>query len=184
VPTRCCHESSRWSRKLNAADSDQRLATRFAGYFVPAVLVAAVVAFIAGDLGTGACGAYALIAAVSVLIIACRARWTCNAMSIGVAVGKGASAGVLVKSAEHSNAWKKWTCWSSTDGTLTEGRPKVTAVVAAGDTSEAEILQFAASLERPSEHPLAAAIIAAAKERGMTFLNHEFRFGHRQRRYR
>jgi Cu+-exporting ATPase len=89
-------------------------------------------------------------------------------MSIGVAVGKGASAGVLVKSAEALERMEEVDVLVvDKTGTLTEGRPKVTAMVAAGDTSEAEMLRFAASLERPSEHPLAAAIIAAAKERGI-----------------
>jgi Cu+-exporting ATPase len=148
----------------------QRLADTVAGYFVPAVLVAAVIAFIAWAIwGPAPALAFALIAAVSVLIIACPcALGLATPMSIGVAVGKGASAGVLVKSAEALERMEEVDVLVvDKTGTLTEGRPKVTAMVAAGDTSEAEMLRFAASLERPSEHPLAAAIIAAAKERGI-----------------
>jgi Cu+-exporting ATPase len=113
--------------------------------------------------------AYGLIAAVSVVIIACPcALGLATPMSIGVAVGKGAGAGVLIKSAEALERMEKVNVLVvDKTGTLTEGRPKVTAVVQAGTMPEADILQLAASLERSSEHPLAAAIVAAARERGI-----------------
>ncbi|HVA26890.1 MAG TPA: heavy metal translocating P-type ATPase [Candidatus Baltobacteraceae bacterium] len=148
----------------------QRIADVVAGYFVPAVLLAAIVAFIAWALwGPAPALAYALIAAVSVLIIACPcALGLATPMSIGVAVGKGASAGVLIKSAEALERMEKVSVLLvDKTGTLTEGRPKVTAVVPAGDMTESDILRFAASLERRSEHPLAAAVLAAAKERSI-----------------
>jgi P-type Cu+ transporter len=148
----------------------QRLADTVAGYFVPAVLVAAAVAFAAWAIwGPAPALAYALIAAVSVVIIACPcALGLATPMSIGVAVGKGATAGVLIKSAEALERLEKVKVLViDKTGTLTEGRPKVTAVVPVSDVPEADILRFAASLERLSEHPLAAAIVAAAKERGI-----------------
>ena len=148
----------------------QRLADTVAGYFVPAVLVAAAVAFVAWAIwGPAPAFAYALIAAVSVLIIACPcALGLATPMSIGVAVGKGATAGVLIKSAEALERLEKVNVLVvDKTGTLTKGHPKVTAVVPLGEHSEPDILRFAASLERLSEHPLAAAIVAAAKERGI-----------------
>ncbi|HVA27624.1 MAG TPA: copper-translocating P-type ATPase, partial [Candidatus Baltobacteraceae bacterium] len=148
----------------------QGVADIVAAYFVQAVLLAAVVAFVAWALwGPAPALAYALIAAVSVLIIAgpC-ALGLATPMSIGVAVGKGAGAGVLIKSAEALQRMEKVNVLVvDKTGTLTEGRPKVTAVVPTADMSETEMLRFAASLERLSEHPLAAAIVAAAKERGI-----------------
>jgi P-type Cu+ transporter len=112
---------------------------------------------------------YALIAAVSVVIIACPyALGLATPMSIGVAIGKGAGAGVLIKSAEALERMEKVnTLVVDKTGTLTEGKPQVTAVVPAGGLSEAETLPLAASLERSSEHPLAAAIVMAAKDRGL-----------------
>ena len=112
---------------------------------------------------------YALIAAVSVVIIACPcALGLATPMSIGVAIGKGAGAGVLIKSAEALERMEKVnTLVVDKTGTLTEGKPRVTAIVAAAGLVEAEILPLAASLEKSSEHPLAAAIVMAAKDRGM-----------------
>ena len=148
----------------------QRIADTVAGYFVPGVILAAVIAFVAWAIwGPAPALAYALIMAVSVLIIACPcALGLATPMSISVAVGKGAGAGVLIKSAEALERMEKVNVLVvDKTGTLTEGRPKVTAVVPASGMSETEILRFAASLERLSEHPLAAAIVAAAKERGI-----------------
>src|ERR1019366_2578587 len=149
----------------------QRMADTVAGYFVPGVLAAAVAAFAAWTIwGPAPSLTYALIAAVSVVIIACPcALGLATPMSIGVAVGKGAGAGVLIKSAEALERMEKVNVLViDKTGTLTEGRPKVTAIVAAGDRPEADILRMAASLERLSEHPLASAIVAAAREREIT----------------
>lgn len=148
----------------------QRMADTVAGYFVPAVLLVAVVAFIAWAVwGPEPALAYALIAAVSVLIIACPcALGLATPMSIGVAVGKGAGAGVLIKSAEALERMEKVNVLViDKTGTLTEGRPKVIAVVPAAGMPETEILALAASLERLSEHPLAAAIVTAARDGGI-----------------
>jgi P-type Cu+ transporter len=147
----------------------QRMADLVAGWFVPAVLVVAVLAFIAWAIwGPPPALAYALIAAVSVLIIACPcALGLATPMSIGVGVGKGAGAGVLIKSAEALERMEKVdTLVIDKTGTLTEGRPKVISVLPAGDLAEPEILSLAASLERSSAHPLGAAILAAARESG------------------
>jgi Cu+-exporting ATPase len=149
----------------------QAMADKVSGYFVPAVLGVAVVAFAAwASWGPAPALSYALIAAVSVLIIACPcALGLATPMSIGVAIGKGAGAGVLIKSAEALERMEKVdTLVVDKTGTLTEGKPRVTAIVAAAGLSEAEILPLAASLERSSEHPLAAAIVQAAKDRGLT----------------
>jgi Cu+-exporting ATPase len=146
----------------------QRMADTVSGYFVPIVLFVAVLAFVAWAVwGPAPALAYALIAAVSVLIIACPcALGLATPMSIGVGVGKGAGAGVLIKSAEALEHMEKVdTLVVDKTGTLTEGKPKVTAIVAAAGLSEDEILPLAASLERSSEHPLAAAIVSAARER-------------------
>ncbi len=148
----------------------QRMADTVAGYFVPVVLAIAAAAFV----GWAAWGpkpalAYALIAAVSVVIIACPcALGLATPMSIMVAVGKGAGAGVLIKSAESLERMEKVdTLVVDKTGTLTEGKPRVTAIVPAPGLTEADLLRLAASLERSSEHPLAAAVVAAAKERGI-----------------
>ncbi|MEO7027224.1 MAG: copper-translocating P-type ATPase [Caulobacteraceae bacterium] len=146
----------------------QRAADLAAGWFVPAVLLFAVLAFVAWAIwGPAPSLAYGLIAAVSVLIIACPcALGLATPMSIGVGVGKGAGAGVLIKSAEALERMEKVdTLVIDKTGTLTEGRPKVTAVVAAPGHTEADIVGLAAALERSSEHPLAAAVLAAASER-------------------
>ena len=144
----------------------QRLADTVAGWFVPAVLLVAVVAFAAWSVwGPAPSLSYALIAAVSVVIIACPcALGLATPMSIGVGIGKGAGAGVLIKSAEALERMEKVdTLVVDKTGTLTEGRPKVTRIVRAPGLSEVDLLGMAASLERSSEHPLAAAILMAAK---------------------
>jgi P-type Cu+ transporter len=147
----------------------QRMADTVSGYFVPAVLGVAVMAFVAWALwGPAPALSYALIAAVSVLIIACPcALGLATPMSIGVGIGKGAGAGILIKSAEALERMEKVdTLVVDKTGTLTEGKPKVTAIIPAAGVSEPEILPLAASLERSSEHPLAAAIVTAAQDRG------------------
>ena len=146
----------------------QRMADTVSGYFVPAVLGVAGIAFVAWAVwGPAPALSYALIAAVSVLIIACPcALGLATPMSIGVGIGKGAGAGVLIKSAEALERMEKVdTLVVDKTGTLTEGKPKVTAIVPAAGLSESEILPLAASLERASEHPLAAAIVTAARDR-------------------
>ena len=147
----------------------QRLADRVAGWFVPAVVGVAVLAFVAWWLlGPAPSLAYGLIAAVSVLIIACPcALGLATPMSIMVGVGRGAGLGVLVRDAAALERLEKVdTLVLDKTGTLTEGRPKVTELVAlAGDGDE--LLRLAAALERSSEHPLAEAIVAAAAERSV-----------------
>ena len=150
----------------------QRMADTVSGYFVPAVIAVAALAFMAWAVwGPSPTFSYALVAAVSVLIIACPcALGLATPMSIMVGVGKGAGAGVLIKSAEALEHMEKVdTLVVDKTGTLTEGKPKVVAVIPAAGLTEAEVLPLAASLERSSEHPLAAAIVAAAKERGLAF---------------
>jgi len=149
----------------------QRLADTVSGYFVPAVLGVAAIAFVIWAIwGPPPSLAYALIAAVSVLIIACPcALGLATPMSIGVGIGKGAAAGVLIKSAEALERMEKVdTLVVDKTGTLTEGRPKVIAIVPAPGLLELDIVPLAASLERSSEHPLAAAIVAAARDRGVS----------------
>jgi len=148
----------------------QRLADRVAAWFVPAVILVAVVAFVCWMVfGPPPQLSYALIAAVSVLIIACPcALGLATPMSIMVGIGKGASAGILIKSAEALERFEKVdTLVVDKTGTLTEGRPRVLAVALSGSFEESAVLGLAASLERSSEHPLAAAIVAAARERGL-----------------
>jgi len=130
-----------------------------------------VVAFAAWSIwGPAPAFSYALIAAVSVLIIACPcALGLATPMSIGVGIGKGAGVGVLIKSAEALEHMEKVNTLSwIRPARLREGKPKVTAIVPAPGLSESELLPLAASLERSSEHPLAAAIVTAAKDRGAT----------------
>jgi Cu+-exporting ATPase len=149
----------------------QRMADRVAGWFVPSVIAVAVIAFAGWALvGPDPRLAYALVAAVSVLIIACPcALGLATPMSIMVGVGRGAQAGVLIKNAEALERLEKIdTLVIDKTGTLTEGRPAVTAIRPAPGFDEAELLRLAASLERGSEHPLADAILRAAKERGLT----------------
>jgi Cu+-exporting ATPase len=146
----------------------QRLADQVAGWFVPAVIAVALIAFAAWALfGPEPRFAYGLVAAVSVLIIACPcALGLATPMSIMVGVGRGAHAGVLIKNAEALERMEKIdTLVVDKTGTLTEGKPKVVAIVAVAGFDEAEVLRLAASVERGSEHPLAAAIVAAAAER-------------------
>ena len=148
----------------------QRLADTVSAWFVPAVIVVAIVAFIAWLFwGPPPAFAYALVAAVSVVIIACPcALGLATPMSIMVGVGKGATAGVLIKNAEALERFEKIdTLVVDKTGTLTEGKPRVVAVAPAEGFDEATILSLGASLERSSEHPLAAAIVASAKERGV-----------------
>jgi Cu+-exporting ATPase len=148
----------------------QRMADTVSGWFVPAVIGVAVLAFIAWAVwGPSPALSYGLVAAVSVLIIACPcALGLATPMSIMTGVGKGASAGVLIKSAEALERMEKVTTLVvDKTGTLTEGKPRVVGVSPAPGQDEAALLALAASLERASEHPLAAAIVAAAKERGL-----------------
>ena len=145
----------------------QRLADRVAGWFVPIVITVAVLAFLAwATFGPEPRFSYALIAAVSVLIIACPcALGLATPMSIMVGVGRGAQSGVLIKSAEALEHMEKIdTLVVDKTGTLTEGKPKVTAIRADASIGDAELLKLAASLEQASEHPLGAAIVAAANE--------------------
>jgi P-type Cu+ transporter len=146
----------------------QRLVDVVAAWFVPAVMVAAILAFAAWMIWapTPALG-LAVVAAVSVLIIACPcALGLATPMSIMVGVGKGATAGILIKNAEALERFEKVdTLVVDKTGTLTEGKPSVTRIVAAAGFDESTVLRFGASLEKTSEHPLAAAILAAAVER-------------------
>ena len=151
----------------------QKLADTVAGYFVPAVVGIAIVTFaVWGLAGPEPRMAHALIAAVAVLIIACPcALGLATPMSIMVATGKGATAGVLFKNAEAIEFMRKVdTLVVDKTGTLTEGKPKLVTVRPAEGLDEARLLQLAASLERGSEHPLAAAIINGAEARGLTLL--------------
>jgi len=148
----------------------QRLADRVSGWFVPVVILIAIVAFVVwGIWGPEPRFAHGLVAAVAVLIIACPcALGLATPMSIMVGVGRGARMGVLIKNAEALERFEKIdTLVIDKTGTLTEGRPKVTELKAVGGFDEAELLRLAATLERASEHPLAAAIVAAAQERGI-----------------
>jgi Cu+-exporting ATPase len=148
----------------------QRLADRVSAWFVPLVIAAALVAFAAWAMfGPEPRFAYALVAAVTVLIIACPcALGLATPMSIMVGVGRGAHAGVLIRNAEALERMEKVdTLVVDKTGTLTEGRPKLVGIVAAEGFDEAALLRLAASVEQASEHPLAAAIVAAARERGI-----------------
>lgn len=156
----------------------QKLADVVAGYFVPAVVGTSAVTFVVWSLvGPEPRTAHALINAVAVLIIACPcALGLATPMSIMVATGKGASAGVLFKNAEAIEVMRQVdTLVVDKTGTLTEGKPKLTNVKATNGQDEKRVLQLAASLERASEHPLAAAIVFGARERGMNLLDvHDF----------
>jgi heavy metal translocating P-type ATPase len=148
----------------------QRLADQVSGWFVPAVIAIALVAFAAwGIYGPQPRFAFGLVAAVTVLIIACPcALGLATPMSIMVGVGRGAEVGVLIKNAEALERMEKIdTLVIDKTGTLTEGKPKVVAVVPAKGFEENEVLRLAVSVEQPSEHPLALAIVAAAQERGL-----------------
>jgi Cu+-exporting ATPase len=146
----------------------QRMADQVSGWFVPAVIAVAVIAFAAwAVVGPEPRLAFGLVAAVSVLIIACPcALGLATPISIMVGVGRGAQAGVLIKNAEALERFEKIdTLVIDKTGTLTEGRPAVTGIRPAGGFDETEVLRLAASLERGSEHPLADAIVRAANDR-------------------
>jgi len=146
----------------------QRLADRVAGWFVPAVIAVALVAFAAWAMfGPEPRLAFGLVAAVTVLIIACPcALGLATPMSIMMGVGRGAQAGVLIKNAEALERMERIdTLVVDKTGTLTEGKPKVVAIVVAPGFEENDVLRLAASIEKASEHPLALAIVAAAAER-------------------
>ncbi|TMJ64524.1 MAG: copper-translocating P-type ATPase, partial [Alphaproteobacteria bacterium] len=150
----------------------QALADTVSGWFVPGVIIAALLTFAAWSLfGPAPAMTFALVNAVAVLIIACPcALGLATPMSIMVGTGRGARAGVLVKNAEALELMEKVdTLVVDKTGTLTEGRPRLAGVVAIGPFAEDELLRLAASLERGSEHPLAAAIVRGAEERGLTF---------------
>ena len=149
----------------------QRLADVVAGYFVPAVLAAAAVTFVVwAAVGPQPRLAMAMLAAVSVLIIACPcALGLATPMSVMVGVGRGAGEGVLVRDAEALELLEKVDAVVvDKTGTLTEGRPRVSAIEPTDGFSAEDVLRLAASLEQGSEHPLAGAIVTAAKERGLT----------------
>lgn len=151
----------------------QGLADTVSGYFVPTVVAVAILSFIVWALvGPEPPMAYAIVSAVSVLIIACPcALGLATPMSIMTATGRGAQAGVLIKDAEALERFAKVdTLIVDKTGTLTEGRPKLTDVIALGDHDEAVVLSLAASLERGSEHPLAEAIVEGATERNTDLL--------------
>ena len=148
----------------------QRLADQVSGWFVPAVIAVAALAFAAWSMwGPEPRYAYGLVAAVAVLIIACPcALGLATPMSIMVGVGRGAQAGVLIRDAEALERMEKIdTIIVDKTGTLTEGKPSVTAIATVMGQDEKELLALAASVEKASEHPLAAAIVAAAEKRGI-----------------
>ena len=150
-----------------------RLADQVSSWFVPAVIAAALVTFAAWSaFGPQPRLAYALVAAVTVLIIACPcALGLATPMSIMVGVGRAAQAGILIRDAEVLERMEKIdTLVVDKTGTLTQGKPKVVAVVPSPNFEEAALIRLAASIERASEHPLAAAIVAAANERGIELL--------------
>jgi len=149
----------------------QRLADQVAGWFVPAVIAAALVAFAAWMVfGPEPRFTFGLVAAVTVLIIACPcALGLATPMSIMVGVGRGAHFGILIRDAEALERFESIdTIVLDKTGTLTEGKPKVVSIVTADGIEQAELLRLAASVERGSEHPLAIAVLSAAKERGQT----------------
>jgi Cu+-exporting ATPase len=151
----------------------QRLVDIVASYFVPAVILAAVITFIVWVIvGPQPRMAYALVNAVAVLIIACPcALGLATPMSIMVGTGRGATAGVLIKNAEALEILEKVnTLVVDKTGTLTEGKPRLVSVTALDGFAESDVLRLAASLERGSEHPLAAAIVAGAEARGLSLV--------------
>lgn len=148
----------------------QKYADMVAGYFVPVVILVAILAFIGWAIwGPDPALSYGLVAAVAVLIIACPcALGLATPMSIMTATGRGAQAGVLIKNAEALERFEKVDILIvDKTGTLTEGKPKLVAVLPEEGHDEAEVLRLAASLERGSEHPLAEAIVKGAEERGV-----------------
>lgn len=151
----------------------QKLVDIVAGYFVPAVVLIAVITLIVwGFWGPEPRLAHAIINAVAVLIIACPcALGLATPMSIMVGTGKGATAGVLIKNAEALEIMEKVdTLVVDKTGTLTEGKPRLVAVQAASGFDDAEVLRLASSLERASEHPLAEAIVRGAEQKGLTLV--------------
>ena len=151
----------------------QGLADTISGWFVPAVVIVAGLTFVAWSLfGPPPAMSFALVNAVAVLIIACPcALGLATPMSIMVGTGRGARAGVLVKNAEALEIMEKVDALVvDKTGTVTEGKPRLSGVVAAGTLSGDELLRLAASLERGSEHPLATAIASGAEERGVTLV--------------
>jgi Cu+-exporting ATPase len=148
----------------------QRLADRVSGIFVPAVLTVAVITFVWwAVLGPQPRYAHALVNAVAVLIIACPcALGLATPMSIMVGTGRGASEGILVRNAEALETLEKVTALVvDKTGTLTEGKPQLSKIIAAEGVSQDQVLEAVASLEKASEHPLAAAILAAAQKKGV-----------------
>jgi Cu+-exporting ATPase len=148
----------------------QRLADAVSSYFVPAVLLVAAITFAVWALvGPAPRMAHALVNAVAVLIVACPcALGLATPIAVMVGTGRGASAGVLIKNAEALEVLEKVdTLVVDKTGTLTEGKPRLASITALPGYAEAELLRLAASLEKASEHPLAAAIVAAARERGL-----------------
>jgi Cu+-exporting ATPase len=154
----------------------QKLADTVSGYFVPIVIAIALLAFVIWSLvGPEPRMAHALLIAVAVLIIACPcALGLATPMSIMVATGKGATMGILFKNAEAIEVLRKVdTLVVDKTGTLTEGKPKLVNVVPVAGMDERELLTLAASIERGSEHPLAAAVVAGAEQRSLTLTNAE-----------
>ena len=152
----------------------QKYADRVAGFFVPVVIVIAILSFIAWAIwGPAPALSYALVSAVAVLIIACPcALGLATPMSIMTATGRGAQAGVLIKNAEALERFEKVdTLIVDKTGTLTEGKPRLVAVLPEPGHDETEVLRLAASLERGSEHPLAEAIVRGAEDRGVDMAN-------------
>jgi Cu+-exporting ATPase len=148
----------------------QKLADIVAGYFVPAVVLIAIITFVVWSIaGPEPRMAYALLNAVAVLIIACPcALGLATPMSIMVGTGRGATAGVLIKNAEALEILEKVdTLIVDKTGTLTEGKPRLTSVLSVNEGDESEVLRLAASLERGSEHPLATAIVSGAQTKGL-----------------
>jgi Cu+-exporting ATPase len=156
----------------------QRLADAVAAWFVPTVIAVAALTFVGWLLwGPAPALGYAMVAAVAVLIVACPcALGLATPMSILVGVGRGAGAGVLIKNAEALERFEKVdTLVVDKTGTLTEGKPRVTTVIPAEGFAADELLRLAASLERGSAHPLAGAILAAAKEKRLKLSDvHDF----------
>jgi Cu+-exporting ATPase len=149
----------------------QGLADTVAGYFVPVVIGVSIISFIIWTMyGPSPAYTFALISAISVLIIACPcALGLATPMSIMVGIGKGAQAGVLIRNAEALERMEKVnTLVVDKTGTLTEGKPKVVEIMTVADISQDELLAFVAALEKGSEHPLAHAIIVAASEKNLT----------------
>jgi len=148
----------------------QRLADRVAGWFVPAVIAAALIAFTAWmTFGPEPRFTFGMVAAVTVLIIACPcALGLATPMSIMVGVGRGARSGILIRDAQALEQFERIdTIVIDKTGTLTEGKPRLVSIVTTPGTDESALLRLAASVERGSEHPLAQAILNAAKERGL-----------------